>query len=57
VADLALELKEQDWKRYQLHKHRTYSAVASVIAGVITAHILYKLYMCVFKWALQHLLS
>ena len=45
VSELALELKEQDWKRYQLYKHCTYSAVASVIVGVIMTHIVYKLYM------------
>jgi hypothetical protein len=28
VSDLALELKEQDWKSYHLYTYRTYSAVA-----------------------------
>jgi hypothetical protein len=44
VSGLAQELKEQNWKRYQLFKHRSYSAVASV-AAYIMACIVYKLYM------------
>jgi hypothetical protein len=44
VSDLEKELKEQDWRNHQLFKHRIFSAVEFITAGVMI-YIVYKQYV------------